>query len=342
MSSRLLRPSLVALAALLLGACDRPATQRGETDTDAPFPVRVATVAEQTFPRTHTLPGTVRPMDHAVLAARIMGTVARADFALGQHVPAGELLVVLDAAEISARVSQAEAALAQISADYEREHALLAKGASPAATVRTLADRRSAADAALHEARTLLGYTRVTAPFDGTVARRLVNPGDLATPGTPLLELSGTSGLRVEVEVPASLPSPAPGSAVTCEFGGTPYTGTLAEISDSADPLTRTRLAKVALPPGTDTHDGAYARVAWPAGDTAALLVPASAVSLWGQMERVFVISDGRARLRLVKTAGPGRDPAFVLIAAGLEPGETIVLAPDATLRDGQLVAPHR
>lgn len=339
------RAPVVALAAFLLGACEQPAAQPGSPssapDHAAPLAVQVATVTESTFPRTQSLPGTVRPIDRAVLSARVMGTVARADFALGQHVRAGELLVVLDAAEISARVTQAEAALAQISADYAREHALLAKGASPAETVRSLADRRDAAEAALRESRALLSYTRVTAPFEGTVARRLVNPGDLATPGTPLLELSGSSGLRVEVEVPASLPAPDLGSAIAGELGGLPFTGSLAEISDSADPLTRTRLAKINLPPALPARAGDYARVAWPAGDTTALLVPATAVSLFGQMERVFVLRDGHAQLRLVKTSGPGRDPAFLRVAAGLNVDETIILAPASTLRDGQPITPQ-
>jgi RND family efflux transporter MFP subunit len=178
----------------------------------------------------------------------------------------------------------------------------------------------------------------VIAPFDGTIARRLVNPGDLATPGTPLLELYGAAGLRVEIEVPASFPTPLLGTPIAGDIASSPFTGALAEISGTADPLTRTRLAKVTLPPAAAARSGDYVRVAWPAGTTTALLVPAAAISLFGQMERVFVVNDGRARLRLVKTSGPAVDPALVLIAAGLDAGETVILAPTASLRDGQPV----
>ena len=337
MIPRLLRPMPLA-AALLLSACNRPADPAATSAPDAPAPVRIATVSEQTFPRTQTLSGTVRPVDHAVIAARVMGTVARADFTLGQPVRTGDLLVVLDAAEISARVAQAEAALARISADYARENALLAQGASPAETVRTLADQRSAAEAALRESRALLSYTRVIAPFDGTIARRFVNPGDLATPGTPLLELAGSSGLRVEIEVPATSPTPPLGTPIAGDIASTSFSGTLTEISAAADPLTRTRLAKVTLPPAAAARSGDYARVAWPAGTTSALIVPAAALSLSGQMERVFVLRGDHAQLRLVKTSGPAPDPAFVLVAAGLDVGETVILAPTASLRDGQPV----
>ena len=68
------------------------------------------------------------------------------------------------------------------------------------------------------------------------------------------------------------------------------------------------------------------------------LTVPAAAVSTLGQMERVFVVVNGRALLRLVKTGA--RDGARVQVAAGLDAGETIILAPPATLRDGQPVEP--
>jgi apolipoprotein N-acyltransferase len=67
--------------------------------------------------------------------------------------------------------------------------------------------------------------------------------------------------------------------------------------------------------------------------------VPASAVSHFGQMERVFAVEHGRAVLRLVKTGRTVADRTEIL--AGLTAGETVVLAPPATLRDGQPVTPQ-
>lgn len=332
---------LIAGLALALAGCERPAPPA--VTAEAPvLAVRTARVASSTFARTQTVTGTVRPLDHALVSARVMGVVARADFTLGQHVPAGAVLVRLDAAELAARVAQAEASLVQAVADHERDLALLAKAATPADTVRTLANRRQAAEAALAEARTLLGYTEVRAPFAGTLARKLANAGDLAAPGTPLFELVGDTGLRAEVEVPASLPSPDLGSPLAGELARAPgpvrFTGALAEIASASDPLTRTRLAKIALPADASARSGDFVRVEWPAGDTTALVVPAEAVSLFGQMERVFVVHEGRALLRLVKTTGPAADPALVRVASGLDAGEVVVLAPPPTLRDGRRV----
>ena len=327
-------------AGLLLAftAC-KPHVQPAATAALPTVTVSAAPVLASTEPRFQIVTGTVRPLHQAVIAARILGTVTRADLALGQRISAGQLLVTLDAAELSARVAQAEAALAQLAADYDRERALLAKGATPAATVSTLADRRHAAEAALAEARALLSYTEIRAPFSGTIARRLVNLGDFTAPGTPLFEIAGDTELRAEVEVPANLPPLALGTSLQVELPIGPATGRLAEIASSSDPVSRTRLAKIALPAGTATHSGDFARVAWPAGSSATLSIPASALTSLGQMERVFVINSGFAQLRLVKTAGPATDPTRVNIAAGLDAAETVVTSPASSLRGGQPVS---
>ena len=325
---------------LALTAC-KPNLKPPATAAHPAVTVSTAPVVASTEPRFQIVTGTVRPLHQAVIAARILGTVTRADLALGQRVSAGQLLVTLDAAELSARVAQAEAALAQLAADYDRERALLAKGATPAATVSTLADRRLAAEAALAETRALLSYTEIRAPFSGTIARRLVNLGDFTAPGTLLFEIAGDTELRAEVEVPANLPTPALGASLQVELPLGPANGTLAEIASSSDPVSRTRLAKIALPAGTATHSGDFARVAWPAGSNATLSIPASALTTLGQMERVFVIQYGLAQLRLVKTAGPATDPTRVNIASGLDAGETVILSPASALRDGQLVSVH-
>jgi multidrug efflux pump subunit AcrA (membrane-fusion protein) len=93
-------------------------------------------------------------------------------------------------------------------------------------------------------------------------------------------------------------------------------------------------MAKIDLPANTAVRSGQFVRVAWPAGNEEALLIPANALTHFGQMEQVFVAEGGRAQLRLVKTAGRIGDRIRVL--AGLTAGESVVIAPPSTLRDGQ------
>jgi RND family efflux transporter MFP subunit len=143
------------------------------------------------------------------------------------------------------------------------------------------------------------------------------------------------------VNVPESLATLAPGAELEVVAGGITLSGKLAEISPAADPASRTRLAKVDLPAGAAVRSGQFVRVLWPAGPTTALLVPVSALTRFGQMEQVFVVTTGnRAELRLVRTGG--REGDRLIILAGLEAGETVVLDPPATLREGQPVEARR
>jgi RND family efflux transporter MFP subunit len=262
----------------------------------------------------------------------------RADAVIGRAVRAGEVLVTLSAVEIEARVEQAKAALSQAERDHAREAALLEKGAATADTVRSLADRLRAARAGLTEAETMLSYTRVAAPFDGVITRDHVNPGDLATPGAPLFALEAPRPLRVEVEVPESLPTLAAGTAVEVRLAtdAGPVAARLSEFSPAADTVSRTRLAKLDLPVTATAGTGQFVRVAWPAGEATVLTAPETALTSFGQMERVFVVREGRAELRLVKTGR--REGGRVQVLAGVNAGETVVLAPPASLRDGQPV----
>ncbi|PTY08692.1 efflux RND transporter periplasmic adaptor subunit [Opitutaceae bacterium EW11] len=325
--------SILVLAALVLAGCGR----HGGIAPDADLPrvaVRAAAVEQSGTPLTQVVSGTVVPQARATVAAKLLASVASADFAVGQRVQAGDLLVKLSAAEIAARVDQAQAALSQAQRDYDREAAFEAKGASTADTVHSLDERRRIAEAGLLEAKSMLGYTDVKAPFSGVVVRKFVNAGDLAAPGTPLFSIEGEDRLRAEVQVPESLPALAPGDAVFVESGAKVVKGSVAEYSPAADPQTRTRLAKIDLPADAALRSGQFVRALWPAGEGRTLVAPASAVSLFGQMERVFAVTDGKARLRLVKTGARAGDSVQIL--SGLDAGEKVVLSPPATLRDGQ------
>jgi len=112
--------------------------------------------------------------------------------------------------------------------------------------------------------------------------------------------------------------------------------GTVVEIAPSADPGSRTFVAKIDLPPTPGLRPGQFGRVAIPIGEFAALRVPDSALLRRGQMEIAFVVEDGHARMRLVKSGQ--RVGGEVELLSGVDPGETIVVEGAAALSDGQPV----
>ena len=325
----ILIPSILAV---LLAGCSDHGTGHARHEMGT-VPVRTGIATSMEHARTQRLPGTVHPSEQAVVAAKIMATVESADFTIGQAVRQDEILVVLKADEIDARVEQAEAALAQIDRNLKRESTLLQQNATTAETVRTLEDQRRLALAQLAEARTMQGYKEIRAPYNGTITEKMVRRGDLASPGVPLLTIDGDGPSKIHVQVPDSLSAMSHGTMVTVVADNREITATLAEWSPAADPQSRSRLAKLAVG-DADLRSGQYVGVNWPAGTTSSTWIPAEALSVIGQMERVFTVSEGTARLHLVRT-GMVRD-GLVQVIAGLDPESVVILDPDGSLRDGQ------
>lgn len=328
----------LGFAALVLPAgCDRPVNQAGLPGELPPAAVQVATVERARIPVMVDAIGSVRAVQRAQIAARISGAIESLPVALGQPVRTGDVLVRLAAAELIARRAQAEAQLASARRDLERERGLLAQGASAAETVRSLEDRVMVAEAVAREAAVLLEYTTIRAPFDGTVTQRRADAGDLASPGQALLEIEGVGGFEIDADFPESVATELrPGAGVQVLLpDGERFTAKLSELSLAADPRARTVAAKLVVPAGARVRSGQFVRLEIPGPAVDALLAPAGAVSWFGQMERAFVAdAENRARLRLVRTGA--RQGDRVQILAGLDAGERVVVAPPATLRDGQ------
>jgi membrane fusion protein (multidrug efflux system) len=332
-----MRPLFLLLALSLVTGCARKGPVSATSEAGS-LPVQVAAVIRETLPAMIEMPATVRPAERAVISAKLTGTIASLPWGLGQEVKAGELLVALSVPETEARVRQAQASLAEAQRATERERTLVAKGVNPPDTLRDAEDRLRFAQAGLAEAEAMLAHAGIRAPFAGVITEKHVLPGDLATPGLPLLALESTSRLRAEGTVPeqaaASLRigDPLP---VVAHDGAAAIEGRIEELSAAADAVSRSVLVKVGLPVGS-VRSGQFARLQVAAGRTETLLVPAAALTRFGQMERVFVVENGRAVLRLVKTGRITGDRLEIL--SGLNAGEQVVLAPPAALRDGQAV----
>jgi len=337
MKRSILLPSLAVLS--LLSGCSRHSASDSEATHLSPVPVHATTVRTETLPVLIELTGSVYPVQRAQIAAKVMGSIAELPVALGQPVRAGDLLVKISAGEISARVLQAQSQLNQARRDLDRERDLLTKGASTTDTVKSMEDRFAMTQALLRESEVMLDYTILRAPFDGVVTRKLVNAGDLATPGLPLLEIEGVGMFEIELGIPDTL---ATGLAVgtplsaTVPATGVTFSAPIRELSPAADAQARAISTKLTVPPGTPVRSGQFVRVQVPGTPARLVLVPANAVSRFGQMERVFTIRESRAELRLVKTGSLRGDQVEIL--SGLSDGDRIITEPSATLRDGQPV----
>lgn len=286
--------------------------------------------------------GTVRARNSAAIAATVVGKVRQLNVALGQRVRAGDVLARISADEIGAKLDQTEAMYARAKVDFERAKDLLQREAIPRAQYDAAAADFQVATARRAEAGAMAEHTVLRAPFAGVVSAKLANVGDTAMPGQTLLVLEDPRALRLEATVPeAAARALHPGQAVPVLGDGArhPVTGTVAEISPAADPMSRTVLAKIELPADPSLQTGQLGRLLLPAspGQARAVVVPSGAVVRRGQLEEVFVVDRGRARLRLVKTGRVNGEGATEILS-GLADGEMVVTSDLAELLDGQPV----
>ncbi|MFO1511847.1 MAG: efflux RND transporter periplasmic adaptor subunit [Verrucomicrobiota bacterium] len=327
----------VGLAVVLAG-CGRK-SEHSQAPVLPTATVHVELVQSKTRVATEEVVGTVRAKLRSVIEAKVSGRIEQLLVVPGQQVKAGEQLVVVDAREVQARYDQAVALRQQAEADLKRLTTLFEQKILSQAEFDNAQARARVAIAGVAEAETMLGYTKVTAPFAGVITRKHADVGDLATPGKPLLEMEDSTALRLEADVPEAVVGkltlgdklPVRISAV-----GKELEGVVSEIAPAADPNSRTFLVKLDLPSTAGLRAGQFGRVAMPVGETTALRVPTSAVVQRGQMEIVFIVIDGKAQLRLVKTGK--RIGGEVELVSGVSAGEKIVVENVGGLLDGQPV----
>lgn len=278
----------------------------------------------------------------AVTAATESATAASAD------VEGAEAALVL-AKATHARIAQLRADRAATAQELDEAVAALAAAESRLKGARA---RRSEAAASLDAftaarlaATTDAGYRTLTAPFDGIVIERTIDPGSMATPGAPLLVIESPSALQLEVRIDASRAAfVAIGQTVAVrvdtEAAEAPaHNGRVTEIS-RIDAGAHSFAIKIDLPEVTGWRSGLFGRASFAGAPRRTVVIPTSAVIRRGQLSFVFVAStDGHARLRAVSlgesAAAGSTGPAEIEVLDGLTAGEFVLLNPSATLTDG-------
>ena len=305
-----------------------------------PMSVDVVRIEAHEIPVFEEVVGTVRPRKEAQVTAKVTGRLLEMKAIPGMKVKAGDLLAKLDVGELDAALVRAEAALEQATRDVNRFRSLRESGAVAVADLEQAESRERMAAATVSETRTMVQNASVTAPFDGTVTRKYLEPGDLASPERPIFAMEDSSLLQLEIHVAEAMAGTLSiGSKFRVEVGGAgaEFEGVVSELSPSADVGSRTFLVKLDLPSHESLRAGQFGRAFLPRGSRTALLVPSTAVITRGQMDYLFVAADNTARLRIVST-GTNREGQTEILA-GLDGGESVVSAPPATLRDGQRLA---
>lgn len=332
-----------------------------EAKEAAPAPVTAVVVpaeASEAAERVE-LYGTVEAAKTAAISSRVMANVVAVWVKPGDLVSPGDVLVEIDPATAKGQESQAKGALAQARAalalaerNYQRYQALAKSGSASELELdmaRMQYEQAKGAvqqgEGAVEAASSVARESRVTAPFAGRIAARMVEPGDLAAPGRPLVTLESAVGRRLVVPVPASTAAASglrTGRQLFVRIDGAPgeITGVVVEISPGADPASHTFATKIELP-GPPVASGLTGRAFLDAGKRKTVLVPAGAVLGSGGLPMVVVRdAGGKSRSRPV-TLGETRD-GRVEILSGLSGGETVLVSLKALPADGAPVVEAR
>lgn len=345
--------SILAAATLpiLGGGCNRPAADATTTKApETPVVVKKTAPVKDEITRQITLPAEIRPYQQATLYAKVAGYVKTISVDKGDEVKQGTVLAELEVPELIAEASKykAEVELAELEFKRVGDAQKKAPDLVTPLSVDTAKSRWQVAKANLERAETLLAFTRITAPFNGIVTRRMVDPGAFipaATSGTPqtaaIVTVSDFHTVRVQIAVPeleASLVKKDQPVKLTVEgLPGRAFTGKITRFSYSLDEAAKTMLAEVELPnPNLELRPGMYgtAQIGIERKNEA-LLLPIEAVVAEKANRFVFIPTDSRAKKKLVKTGFT--DGKNIEVLEGLRVEDTVILSP-RPLTDGQAI----
>lgn len=201
--------------------------------------------------------------------------------------------------------------------------------------------RVAQAQARLQNARIMLGYTRVSAPFDGVVARKYADPGSMASPGMPLFLIEEAGNFRLEVSIPegfAWIIREGVACGITIDAAAMKEEGLkVSEVVPELDPATRSFIVKVDLPRIEGIRSGMFGRATFRVGEESVLAVPEGAIIRVGGYQGVYVVGEGNvSRFHMVKTGESFG--GMVEILSGLHEGQEVVVSGGENVRDGDVV----
>lgn len=281
--------------------------------------------------------GYVEPEHPVTVSARLTAPVLSVLADEGQRVTLGQPLARLDDSQQRALLVQAQAQARGQTLQEQRTSTLFRQGWVTRAARDTAVASGQAARAGVVAAGAQLDQMVVRAGISGIVLKREVEPGDLATPGKELFQLGDPALARVTATVDErDIPRVHPGQEALLSSDALPdkvVHGRVTEITPGGDPNQRAFRVRIGLPRSTSLPFGLTleANIVTRRHDNA-LLVPVGAVS----EGRVWLVRDGRANSRPVRTGVSGTDK--VEVVSGVSQGDVVIVDPPAGLKDGDRV----
>ena len=306
----------------------------------------VASVQYREVEQAYSVEGLVEATRQSTVSAQISGRIKEINFDVGSRVNKGQVILRIDERETAqalassnAQVLQAQATLQNAKSNYERSKQLFEqKFISQSALDKAQADyqvaraQAAASEAGAGQATLAHGYSAVVAPYSGVVAARLVEVGEMVTPGKPMMVGFDPAEMRVVVSVPQyKLSEIGLHPKVMVEVPSLKRWVSAAStiVQPLADARTHSTQVRVYLPkdePGV--YPGMFVRAHFVVGKANKLVIPESAVLRRSEVVAVYVVDEkGGIKLRQVRL-GEMSVNGSVEVLSGLNPGEKVALDP--------------
>lgn len=338
---RILFSALVASAVAAAG-CDRGSHAEGPPAPAAAeaVPITVANVAIRPVERTVSVVGTLAANAQAELASEVEGQVVAIVADLGDRVTADQVLARVRQDVTEAKLREAEATVEKSIADEARARPLRADGVISTQEYDQVRWSLETARARRDQLRIELERLAIKAPFDGSVAARLIDPGSYVRPGTVVFRLVQDDPLRFRGEIPErEVPAVEAGQAIRVTvdaFPGETFEGRVARVGSASDPTARALSFEAELSnpdhrirPGFFGHGEIVV-----AKNDRALAVPRSALSTFAGVTKLFVVEEGVAHEKPVQI-GVDLGDGWVEIAHGVSQGKSVATSGLSKLADG-------
>lgn len=351
------RASVIVLCAAVIAACGEEPVK----EEPVVRPVKIRVIGGAGEGRTRELPGTIRAAQHADMGFEVSGRIIEFLVKEGQRVSQGDVLARLDARDYQASLDQASASLRKAQADLARSERIYKEDPGAISTSKIDADRKGVevAQAQVAKEQKAVDDTELRAPFDGLVARRLVEDYENVQAKQAVLVLQDISHLEIEVSVPErDVVHKMTGSHEPTELTqrvdprvqissvpGADFPARVKEFATTADPATRTFQVRLIFQPPDSANvlPGMTARVIYNVETDGAVRLPSHAA---------FADPEGESHVWLVdpQTMVVKRHPVRlgglmggeVEIVEGLEAGNQVAISGVSQLRDGMQVRRYK
>ena len=338
--------ALLVTTVLLLGGCKADGEGAKDTPKEAQkasdaVPVEVAKAARRAIAASYTGTASLEPRAESQVVAKTSGVALAVMVEEGQHVSAGQPLVRLDPDRARLAVAQSEAQMRKLENSYQRAQKLVQQQLVSAADIDQLRFDLENARAQYRMTALELSYTTVVAPISGVIASRDIKPGNFVQINSPIIRIVDAGKLEATLNVPErEIAKLKPGQVVELMADALPgrtFTGVVDRVSPVVDTGTGTFRVVTSFSGESALQPGMFGRLSINYDQRAdALVVPRAALLEDGGEPAVYAIRDGKA-LRTELKLGYD-DAGWVEVRDGLKPGDEVVIAGKAALRDGSAV----